>query len=130
MAQVINTTFRLKRGTAARWIEVNPILALGEPGFVSDEYRLKVGDGVTPWINLPYIGENDGGGVIINADTKEDFPVIGNINIIYKAQLERKLYQWNPETFEYETLLGSDIDEDDDVIVLYGGSAFDNVEVY
>ena len=36
MAQVVNTTFRLKRGTAARWAEVNPILDQGEPGFVYD----------------------------------------------------------------------------------------------
>lgn len=42
MAQVINTTFKLKRGTAARWIEVNPILEAGEPGFVLDENRLKI----------------------------------------------------------------------------------------
>jgi len=26
MATTLNTTFKLKRGTAARWAEVNPIL--------------------------------------------------------------------------------------------------------
>ena len=55
MAQVINTTFKLKRGTAARWAEVNPILAQGEPGFVYDANRLKIGDGITAWNDLPYI---------------------------------------------------------------------------
>ena len=39
MATVVNTTFKLKRGTAARWAEVNPILEQGEPGFVYDENR-------------------------------------------------------------------------------------------
>lgn len=55
MATVLNTTFRLKRGTAARWAEVNPILDQGEPGFVYDANRLKIGDGKTPWNDLPYI---------------------------------------------------------------------------
>ena len=55
MATTINTTFKLKRGTAARWAEVNLILELGEPGFVYDTNRLKIGDGVTAWNDLPYI---------------------------------------------------------------------------
>ena len=55
MATTITTTFKLKRGTAARWAEVNPILEIGEPGFVYDQNRLKIGDGVTPWNELPYI---------------------------------------------------------------------------
>lgn len=55
MATVINTTFKLKRGLEARWAEVNPILAQGEPGFVLDLNRLKIGDGVTAWNDLPYL---------------------------------------------------------------------------
>ena len=43
MATVLNTTFKLKRGLSARWAEVNPILAEGEPGFVLDENRFKIG---------------------------------------------------------------------------------------
>lgn len=46
---------QLKRGTADRWYTVNPILAIGEPGFVYDSNKLKIGDGVTPWNDLPYI---------------------------------------------------------------------------
>ena len=58
MAQVyIDSKFLLKRGTAARWAEVNPVLERGEPGFIVDEGRLKIGDGETPFNNLPYIGE-------------------------------------------------------------------------
>ena len=55
MAQVIKTTFQLRRGKAASWVKNNPILAAGEPGFVSNENRFKVGDGVTDWIHLPYM---------------------------------------------------------------------------
>ncbi len=46
---------QLKRGTAERWYTVNPTLAIGEPGFVYDSNKLKIGDGVTPWNELPYI---------------------------------------------------------------------------
>lgn len=54
---------QLKRGTAERWYTVNPILAIGEPGFVYDDNKLKIGDGVTPWNELPYIGGSTGEGV-------------------------------------------------------------------
>ena len=77
MAQVINTTFKLKRGTAARWAEVNPILEAGEPGFVYDENRLKIGNGVTPWNELPYI---DGKREVSNFDYMQDFPISGDEN--------------------------------------------------
>lgn len=55
MSTIINTIFRLKRGTAQRWEELNPILQQGEPGFVYDANLLKIGDGITPWNDLPYI---------------------------------------------------------------------------
>lgn len=47
---------QLRRGTAARWTEVNPVLDAGQPGFESDTHRLKIGDGSTDWNALPYIG--------------------------------------------------------------------------
>ena len=44
-----------RNDTAARWAEVNPILAMGELGIETDGSKgLKVGDGVTPWNDLPY----------------------------------------------------------------------------
>lgn len=101
MATIINTTFRLKRGTAVRWSEVNPILDQGEPGFVLDENRLKIGDGIHHWNDLPYLeGESE----IFSASTKQDFPTIGKETVIYKAEKEKKLYQWNNTTQEYEEL--------------------------
>ena len=47
---------QLRRGTAALWAANNPILALGEPGFETDTYKLKIGDGVTQYSVLPYYG--------------------------------------------------------------------------
>lgn len=118
MAQVINTTFRLKRGTAARWAEVNPILDQGEPGFVYDENRLKVGNGHTCWNDLPYI---DGKREVSNFDFASDFPIIGSENIIYKAEKEQCLYQFNAETAQYEKL--SDGKGIDNIKIINGGTA-------
>lgn len=47
--------FALRRGTAAQWTSVNPILLFGEPGYESDTRKLKFGDGSTSWNSLPYI---------------------------------------------------------------------------
>ena len=58
MAQVIKTTFQLRRGNLEVWERNNPILAKGEPSFVVDKNALKIGDGVTPWRELDYIGIN------------------------------------------------------------------------
>ena len=59
MADVIKTTFQVKRGTAARWEELNLILNPGEPGFEMDTFKLKIGDGSTPWKELPYVNDVD-----------------------------------------------------------------------
>ena len=59
MADVIKTTFQVKRGTAARWEELNLILNPGEPGFETDTFKLKIGDGSTPWKELPYVNDVD-----------------------------------------------------------------------
>lgn len=57
--KVIKTTFLLRRGLAEEWTSVNPVLALAEPGFEKDTYRLKIGDGITPWNSLPYLNNGD-----------------------------------------------------------------------
>lgn len=94
------STLQLKRGTAARWSELNLVLSAGEPGFVLDENRIKIGDGVTAWNDLPYIGENE----VFNAQTHYDFPSIGKANTIYKAESEQQVYQWNSTKLAYEPL--------------------------
>lgn len=56
------TDIVLKRGTAARWAAVNPILKQAEPGFAYDTGILKIGDGVTAWNSLPEVNSSGGGG--------------------------------------------------------------------
>lgn len=54
--KIIKTTFKLRRGTSEAWERVNPILADGEPGFEIDTNVLKIGNGSTPYNELPVIG--------------------------------------------------------------------------
>ena len=55
MAQVIKTTFKLRRNLASYWTEKNPLLAEGEPCFELDTGKLKIGNGNTLYNDLPYI---------------------------------------------------------------------------
>lgn len=58
---------KLRRDTEANWIAANPVLDLGEPGYVTDTEQLKIGDGVQDWNNLPYFFGGFDGGTITNA---------------------------------------------------------------
>ncbi len=47
-------TIRFRRGTAAQWSAVDPVLGQGEPGHETDTGLLKLGDGTSAWSALPY----------------------------------------------------------------------------
>jgi hypothetical protein len=50
-----NVKFQLRRDLSTNW-NLSTILQAGEPGFETNTFKLKIGDGTTRWINLPYIG--------------------------------------------------------------------------
>lgn len=122
MATTYKTTFQLRRGLAEVWKKNNPLLAKGEPGFELDTNRLKIGDGEKNYNDLPYIGEAE----VFNADSKAEFPSIGRVNTIYKAEKEQALYQWNPDLNDdgvggYELVSGGSPALD--IQIINGGSA-------
>ena len=49
------TRIRFRRDTAANWSSVNPVLLMAEPGYETDTRKMKLGDGATPWNDLPYL---------------------------------------------------------------------------
>ena len=73
---------QFKRASLSTWEKLDYVLDVGEPGFVKDTNQLKIGDGATPWSQLPYIGDQS----IFNALTPSGFPSIGKDNVIYKAE--------------------------------------------
>lgn len=126
MAEVLRTRFQLRRGYEAAWIKNNPVLAAGEPGFVIDKNKLKIGDGTKTWKELEYIGDTNSasgtGGGVYNAKTHYDFPSIGSVDVIYKAENEKKIYQWNAQALRYDVLSEVEITMQD-LEVIHGGNA-------
>lgn len=60
--------------------------------------------------------------LVINRNTRFEFPSIGSPNVIYKAEKEAQLYQWNSEKLCYEKIdVGDTINVDFEII--YGGNA-------
>ena len=110
---------QLKRATAERWLELNPVLAVGEPGFEYTTNKLKIGDGILPWNELPYLNEEH----VVNAQTHYDFPSIGKPNVIYKAEDEKLVYQWNSTELQYEALNTIESDVPLDIELINGGGA-------
>ena len=47
-------SFQIRRGTAAAWASKNPRLLDGEQGRETDTKKMKVGNGVSLWNDLPY----------------------------------------------------------------------------
>jgi hypothetical protein len=48
------TRIRVFQDTAQNLEKVNPMLLSGEWGMETDTGRLKIGDGINKWLNLPY----------------------------------------------------------------------------
>jgi hypothetical protein len=60
--------FRLRGDTAARWASINPVLSAREPAVETDTGKLKVGNGVSRWLELGYLsGEGTPGADGLNA---------------------------------------------------------------
>lgn len=57
MAEILQTTFKLRRGSAETWEGNNPVLEYGEPGFDKDNEYLKIGNGEKKWLELEPIGK-------------------------------------------------------------------------
>lgn len=55
-----NRRFQNLKASKVQWENKNPILLDGEPGYEIDgsEIRLKIGDGTTNWIDLPYVDQD------------------------------------------------------------------------
>lgn len=126
MAEIIKHTYQFKRGTAQRWIEVNPILKQGEPGFEYDTGKLKIGDGFTPWNSLPYINESievSGQEEMVTVSTYSELPRYGDGSKLYRVVEDKLLYQWNVYTSKYESLGATGSFDPTIITLINGGNA-------
>ena len=126
MAETIQHVYQFKRGTAQRWIEVNPILRQGEPGFEYDTGKLKIGDGFTPWNNLKYINENidvNKQEEMVTVSTYSELPKIGDEKKLYRVVEDKLLYQWNFHKGIYESLGATGSFDPTIITLINGGNA-------
>ena len=125
MAEIVQHTYQFKRGATQRWIEVNPVLKQGEPGFEYDTGKLKIGDGFTPWVNLSYINDIDLSDQeeMVTVSTYSDLPKIGNEKKIYRVVEDKLLYQWNFQTGIYESLGATGSFDPNIITLINGGNA-------
>lgn len=82
----MTTEIRHRRGPAAEWATKNPILAAGEKGVDLDTGWFKLGNGVTPWNDLPYFKPGDSDSAFIEKvqDAVAGMMVEGtNVNFTY-----------------------------------------------
>ena len=45
---------QFRRGTTKNWRATSQKLASGQPGYDKDKHKIKVGDGNSSWVELPY----------------------------------------------------------------------------
>mgnify|MGYP006321658819 FL=1 len=81
------TIFQVRRGTSEQWDRINPILRTGEPGYATDTAKLKIGNGIDHWKDLP-----SSDSVLLSYDSKEDFPEAGLSEILYRDKGSAQLY--------------------------------------
>lgn len=54
----VKAVIQLRRATEQEWIDLNPVLRVGEPALSIDKDKLKVGDGKRRWLEIPYLLED------------------------------------------------------------------------
>ena len=126
MAQTVQHVYQFKRGAAQRWIEVNPVLQQGEPGFEYDTGKLKIGDGFTPWMALPYINQDigvSGQEEMVTVSTYDQLPSVGDKNKLYRVVEDKLLYQWNFHNGVYESLGATGSFDPSIITLINGGNA-------
>ena len=55
VTRILDTRIQIRNDSAEQWTYINPILMKGEIGIEADTNLFKFGDGITPWIDLPYV---------------------------------------------------------------------------
>lgn len=92
----VKAIIQFRRATEPEWIRYNPILRSGEPALSTDVMKVKVGDGVTDWINLDYIdrASND---KIVFVETLDG--VVGEEGQLYIKTTDGTAYIWKDDNF-------------------------------
>ena len=92
----MSQTIQLRRDTAANWASVNPVLAVGEMGVVTDDLSYKIGNGVTVWNALPQreLTGFFGGALTLVAIADPSVPSAGEMRFYAHSVAGRMVPKW------------------------------------
>lgn len=97
-----NIEIQNKRGTAARWELVNPVLLAGEIGYETDTGKSKLGDGISHWVDLIY-ATNSGESLLTFRDSDDN-----SFNDISEIQVNGASLGKNPKNVKQLTITVDD----------------------
>lgn len=93
------STIQFKRGTKEnleRLLIGDRKPLAGEPIFETDTYKIKIGNGINDYKDLPYLSGGSGSdSSVVYAATVYDFPKVGVGDKLYVAMDENNTYFWN-----------------------------------
>lgn len=102
----LQTLIQLRRGFQAQWDAVanTYIPKAGEPCVTLDgknKGQIKIGDGISTWRELKYVGVNEGAMHFIGTvATKAELPESAETGDIYQVTEDSKLYIWDGDSWE------------------------------
>ena len=92
VAKIKNAKIVFRNDTIVNWEESTLILAKGEPAVGFDEEgaaKLKIGDGVSTWSELPYVAANDeGGDIVIPEDIQEQMDALNALVNTFDTRIQ------------------------------------------
>jgi hypothetical protein len=91
-----DTIIKLRRGPALLWMTRNPVLHRGEPGIEEDTGSFKIGDGVTPWVALPYYINHDTIATMVSAMIEAAGGLGGGGGGVTEAELQAHIASESP----------------------------------
>lgn len=102
----LQTLIQLRRGYQAQWDSVKDtyVPKAGEPCVTLDgdnKGQVKIGDGISTWGELRYVGISEGAIHFIGTvQKKSDLPETANIGDIYQVVEDNSLYIWDGDSWE------------------------------
>lgn len=92
------TLIQLRRGTRAQWLEHNPVLALGEPGFETDTQILRIGDGKTAFADLPEVVNVQSCDIVLNEALEQISTLSSSVTSLIDNKLQAALLKIENQT--------------------------------
>ena len=130
---IFNTTIQFRRDTTANWLANQDVIpAAGEPCVDLDLGTLRIGDGVTKYVDLKVLTANQSGidsfkvaGILlpVAADNSVDIPMASNDapGVVIGCQKDNKVYIADDGTMEIYSLSIDRLSQSESESVVIGG---------